>query len=113
MSQPPPLTPASVVRLRREGGVAHFPGLARPRCIDCARYSQAQRDELWRLLSCAEAGAGQGEAPGADRRRFSLRVEDADGATLWRVTVAEDAVPAGLLEWWRRADAQAENGGEP
>lgn len=111
MSQPPHLTPDNVVRLRREGGLAHFPGLARPRCIDCARCSEAQRDELWRLLSSAEAG--RDEANSADRRRFCLRVDDASGASLWSVTVAEEAVPPGLLEWWRRADPQAENGGEP
>ncbi|WP_010627302.1 protealysin inhibitor emfourin [Halomonas sp. KM-1] len=115
MSQPPPLTPASVVWLRREGGVAHFPGLARPRCIRCARYSEAQRDELWRLLSSAEAGraAGREEAQGADRRRFCLSVEDADGASLWSLTLAEEALPGGLLEWWRRADDEAKNEGDP
>ncbi|MCE8020560.1 hypothetical protein HOP51_10650 [Halomonas sp. MCCC 1A11036] len=113
MSQPPHLTRDNVVRLQREGGLAHFPGLARPRCIDCARCSEAQRDELWRLLSYAEANAGQGGAPGADRRRFCLRVEDASGASIWNVTVAEEVVPPGLLEWWRRADIQAENGSGP
>lgn len=113
MSQPPPLTPASVVRLRREGGVAHFPGLSQPRCIHCARYSEAQRDELWQLLSSAESGAELEEAPGADRRRFCLSVEDANGASLWLLTVAEEAVPQGLIEWWRQADASAENGSVP
>ncbi|MEQ4540234.1 MAG: protealysin inhibitor emfourin [Billgrantia sp.] len=115
MSQPPPLTPASVVRLRREGGVAHFPGLARPRCIRCARYSEAQRDELWRLLSSAEAGraAGREEVEGADRRRFCLSVEDASGTTLWGLTVAEETVPPALIEWWRRADDEAKNEGDP
>ncbi|MCE8010578.1 hypothetical protein HOP54_18525 [Halomonas daqingensis] len=113
MSQPPPLTPTSVVRLRREGGVAHFPGLARPRCIRCARVSEAQRDELWRLLSCAEAEAGLEEGPGADRRRFCLSVEDASGTTLWGLTVAEETVPPALIEWWRRADDEAKNEGDP
>ncbi|QTP55814.1 hypothetical protein HNO51_14650 [Billgrantia sulfidoxydans] len=113
MSRPPRLTSGSVVRLRREGGVAHFPGLSQPRCIDCARYSEAQRDELWRLLCGAEAGAGQVASPGADRRRFSLSVEDADGASLWALTVAEEALPRELVAWWQRADTEAERGGGP
>lgn len=113
MSQPPPLTPVNVVRLRREGGVAHLPGLARPRCIHCARYSEAQRDELWHLLSSAESGAGGEEVSGADRRRFCLSVEDANGNSLWLLTVAEDAMPQELIEWWRRADTSAENGSAP
>lgn len=113
MSQPPRLTPESVIRLQREGGLAHFPGLARPRCIHCARYSKAQRDELWQLLSCAEAGATPAEVPGADRRRFCMSVEDPNGTSLWRLTLVEEAVPHGLIEWWRRADTQAENGNAP
>ncbi|MFQ3787791.1 protealysin inhibitor emfourin [Halomonas sp. A29] len=111
MSLPPTLTPASVVRLRREGGMAHFPGLARPRCIHCDRYSEAQREELWQLLSCAEAAPA--EAPGADRRRFCVSVEEPSGTSVWMLTVAEEAVPQGLIEWWRRADVSAENGNVP
>lgn len=115
MSQPPPLTAASVVWVRREGGVAHFPGLARPRCIRCARYSEAQRDELWRLLASAEAqrGASHEEAQGADRRWFCLSVEDGGGASLWSLAVAEEALPNELMAWWRRAEDEAKNESQP
>ncbi|MCC5884230.1 MAG: hypothetical protein JJU25_16555 [Halomonas sp.] len=107
MSRPPELTEASVVWLRREGGVAHFPGLARPRCIHCAHYSKAQRDELWQLLS--SLNEAEAAAPGADRRRFCLSIEDASRDALWSLTVSEEAAPPRLLEWWR----QAENGSVP
>lgn len=113
MSQPPPLTPASVVWLRREGAWRISPGWRAHAASAVLRVSEAQRDELWRLLSCAEAGAGLEEGPGADRRRFCLSVEDASGTTLWGLTVAEETVPPALIEWWRRADDEAKNEGDP
>lgn len=113
MSQPPRLTPNSVIRLRREGGLAHFPGLARPRCIHCSRYSQAQRDELWHLLSCMDGRTGDPDTPGADRRRLHLSVEDGSGAPAWRLEVDEALAPDWLLECWHRADPEGENSGSP
>jgi hypothetical protein len=113
MSQPPLLTPDSVIRLRREGGLAHFPGLARPRCIHCSRYSEAQRNELWHLLARVEAQAGEPDAPGADRRRFCLSIEDAAGTSVWGVALDEEMVPRWLLECWRRAGPEGENGSVP
>ncbi|MGQ4879573.1 protealysin inhibitor emfourin [Billgrantia sp. LNSP4103-1] len=113
MRQPPRLTEESVIRLRREGGLAHFPGLARPRCIHCDRYSEAQRDELWRLMSHVESLGGDSRAFGADRRRFHLSVEDASGTPVWTQEIAEEAAPRWLLECWRRAEPEGENGGVP
>ncbi|MDN3520275.1 protealysin inhibitor emfourin [Halomonas ramblicola] len=101
---PPTLVPASVLRLSREGGVAHFPGLARPRRIHCARYSEAQRGELQRLLATA-ARACPVEA-GADRRLLHLSLEDDRGAEVWTLTIAEEAVPPALLDWWRHAESE-------
>lgn len=111
MSRPPELTAASVIRLRREGGLAHFPGLTCPRFIHCSRYSEAQRDELWQLLARVEvrAGTGPSEATDTDRRRFCLSVEDESGTSVWMVTVAEEAAPQGLVEWWRRAGVPTES----
>lgn len=104
LADPPPLTPASVLRLSREGGVAHFPGLARPRCIHCARYSEAQRGELQRLLvTAARACPAEG---GGDRRLLRLSLEDGGGVVVWTLTVAEEAVPSALLDWWRRAEGE-------
>ncbi len=115
MSRPPELTAASVIRLRREGGLAYIPGLTCPRFIHCSRYSEAQRDELRQLLSSLhETAAGTAAGtPVADRRCFCLSVEGADGGSIWSLTVAEEAMPPRLLEWWRRADRAAENGGAP
>lgn len=111
----PVLTPASVLWLSREGGVAHFPGLVRPRRIHCALCSETQRVELQRLLTAlAQACPSDGTPTGADRRLLHLSVEDAAGTVVWALTVAEDAAPEALLKWWRRAGAgpgQGENAG--
>lgn len=92
---------ASVLWLSREGGVAHFPGLARPRRIDFSRCSEAQRDELRRLLGELARLAETGMA-GADRRLLCARLEDDGGAT-WTCAVAEEEAPEALLRWWRDA----------
>ncbi len=75
----------------------------------CARYSEAQRAELWRLLSHVEVEAGASHASGADRRRFCLSVEDATGTSVWTLEIEEEKAPRWLLECWRRADPEGEN----
>ncbi|WP_104202124.1 protealysin inhibitor emfourin [Billgrantia saliphila] len=106
-SHPPRLTSASVLRLKREGGLAHFPGLARPRRLDCARCSESQRAELQRLLELvAESCRGDAEPAGADRRWLQLSVEDDSGCEIWKLCAVEESVPVALLEWWRRADSE-------
>ncbi|KAA0012578.1 hypothetical protein F0A17_06420 [Billgrantia pellis] len=107
VSHPPRLTSASVLRLKREGGLAHFPGLARPRRLDCSRFSEAQRAELQRLLELTvESCRGDAEPEGADWRRLQLSVEDDSGREIWQLRAIEEAVPMALLEWWRRAESE-------
>ncbi|MBS9404314.1 hypothetical protein KG088_11805 [Halomonas sp. TRM85114] len=102
----PILTASSVLRLHREGGVAHFPGLARPRCIECRQCSAAQRDELQQLLEAVTRACASEMPPlGADRRLLSLSVEEDDGKVIWTQKVDEDAAPKELLRWWRQAAA--------
>ncbi|MDT8896525.1 hypothetical protein RSO41_17895 [Halomonas sp. I1] len=98
----PRLTAASVLRLSREGGVAHMPGLARPRWIRCDRCSEAQRAELQALLDEA-VRCGERRMPGVDRRLLHLWVEEGGEAPVWTLSVAEDTVPETLLRWWRLA----------
>lgn len=111
---PPALGPGRVIWFRREGGLAHFPGLARPRLIVCARYSEAQCRELQQLLAClAQAGVHEnGAPPGADRRQFHVSVKDENGALLWTLDVDEGWVPRELLTWWQRAVADTQEGQE-
>lgn len=103
----PTLTASSVLRLSREGGVAHFPGLARPRRIECRQCSAAQRHELQQLLEAVTRACAPEVSPsGADRRLLSLSVEECDGKVIWAQKVDEDAAPEELLRWWREAAAE-------
>ncbi|MBZ9557444.1 MULTISPECIES: protealysin inhibitor emfourin [unclassified Modicisalibacter] len=102
----PPLEPGSVVVIRREGGVARFPGLAAPRRLRCDDLSAAQRERLASLL------AGLVETPaapaGADRQCYHLAIErpdegspDGDGQTIWRLVLDETQTPEALIGLWR------------
>lgn len=102
---PPPLGPGSVLAIRREGGLAHFPGLAKPRRIRCADCSEGQRRWLARLL--AEAADHDAVEPpvGADRRVFRLDIdEERDairGGTVWTLILGEEQAPPALIELWQ------------
>lgn len=88
--------------------MVHFPGLARPRRIHCARCSEAQRVELQGLLTAlTQTCSPDTTMAGADRRLLHLSVEDEDGSVMWALTVAEDAASPALLHWWRHAEAEA------
>ncbi|RCV91876.1 hypothetical protein DU505_02075 [Billgrantia montanilacus] len=91
-----------MLRLSREGGLAHFPGLARPRCVHCTGCSEEQLGELQSLL-LALPGASVAEA-GNDRRRFCVALVGEGGEVLWSQVVAEESAPQALLAWWRRAE---------
>ncbi|HSP57711.1 MAG TPA: protealysin inhibitor emfourin [Halomonas sp.] len=105
----PTLTASSVLRLSREGGVAHFPGLARPRRIECRQFSELQRGELQALLEdVSRACTPEGPPSGADRRVLSLSVEEDDGKVTWTRQIAEDAAPEALLRWWRESAVEQE-----
>ncbi|MFD2189323.1 protealysin inhibitor emfourin [Pistricoccus aurantiacus] len=100
---PPSLTPATVVCLSREGGVAHFPGLAKPRRIVCARLDDAQREDLQRLLATAQQHQEPISSESADRRVIKVLIELKDsGETVWSLQLAEDQAPQELLELWKQ-----------
>ncbi len=72
------------VELRIDGGLAYFPGLARPVMLDGARLSAADQAELARLCRAALADPGPESAARAealpDARRYRLAI-DIDGET--------------------------------
>ncbi|MDR5904249.1 protealysin inhibitor emfourin [Franzmannia qiaohouensis] len=100
--QPPPLDISSRLSLRREGGIAHFPGLAQPRLVCCDRLGEAQRERLWQLLAeAARCAATPVPSGGVDQRRFHLAIEDAEGRCQWAMALDEQLMPEALLRLWR------------
>lgn len=102
----PALEPGSVVVIRREGGVAHFPGLVAPRRLRCDDLSAGQRESLTKLL---QSLAGMPPAPaGADRQCYHLAIErpdeahpDGDGQAIWSLALDETQTPESLVVLWR------------
>ncbi|GHA95526.1 protealysin inhibitor emfourin [Modicisalibacter luteus] len=102
MSQSTPrLGPHSVLLIRREGGIAHFPGLASPRRIRCAQCTEEQRQWIQSLLE--QAGQYLDIEGGADRRRFCLEIteEDASTSPTWTLSFDESQAPAALIRLWQ------------
>jgi hypothetical protein len=68
------------IELTTEGGIAHFPGLAKPTVIDAAQLSESEARELAKLLEAAhffDRGV-QEPAPtqgAADYRTYSITIE--------------------------------------
>nr|WP_299242431.1 protealysin inhibitor emfourin [uncultured Halomonas sp.] len=98
----------SVVAIRREGGVAAFPGLMKPRRIHCAEYTDEQRRELEGVLNLAARTCSATPAPGADRRVFHVHVEEPqhpDAAEsdfcVWSLSLNEEETPEALIALWK------------
>lgn len=73
------------IQLSQEGGLAAFPGLARPRSVELSELpaEQAQaiehglRDARFHELPASVGGGGRDSASrGADQRRYTLTVEE-------------------------------------
>ncbi len=110
------LGPHSRLVIRREGGLAHFPGLAAPRCIEGDKCTPGQRRWLENLLLAAlrcEVEA-EGEATGADRRVFRLAIDEpgeavdeasaAPAQPRWTLSVDETRAPGSLVSLWRHGE---------
>ncbi|WP_227370148.1 protealysin inhibitor emfourin [Halomonas sp. M20] len=98
----------SVVAIRREGGVAAFPGLMKPRKIQCADCTDEQRRELEDVLNLAARTSSDTPAPGADRRVFHVHVEEPqhqDAAEpdfcVWSLSLNEEETPEALIALWK------------
>ncbi|SDM00844.1 hypothetical protein SAMN05661010_03083 [Modicisalibacter muralis] len=110
---PPPLGPDSVLAIRREGGLAHFPGLAKPRRIRCAEYSEGQRRWLARMLAEAAAHDTSEALSGADRRVFRLDIDEEHDATrvstVWTLILAEEQAPSALVSLWQGGQVEEDD----
>lgn len=100
----PRLGSHSVLLIRREGGIAHFPGLAAPRRIHCDQCSEEQRQWLQELLE--QARQYPDIDGGADRRRLCIEVAENDSPTAtaspaWTLSLDESRAPEALLRLWR------------
>lgn len=108
---PPALGHSRILVIRREGGLAHFPGLSAPRQIDCGECSEGQRRWLERVLRQA-AQYDAGETPGADRRAFHVDVEEAAylhqpevaRRHIWSLILAEEHTPSELVALWKHGE---------
>lgn len=94
-----------MLAIRREGGLAYFPGLAKPRRIRCAECSESQRRWLARLLVEAAAHDTTDSLNGADRRIFRLDIDEEHDATrvstVWTLILAEEQAPCALVSLWQ------------
>lgn len=110
-THPPALDRSRILVIRREGGLAHFPGLSAPRQIDCGECSDSQRRWLERVLREA-AQRDASEVPGADRRTFHIDVEEAGSLRqpeasrrhIWSLTLAEERTPGELVALWQHGE---------
>jgi hypothetical protein len=105
MSQSTPrLGSHSVLLIRREGGIAHFPGLASPRRIQCAQCSEEQRQWLQSVLE--QARQYSDVEGGADRRRFCIEIAEDEAPTTetsptWTLSLDETRAPEALIRLWQ------------
>lgn len=73
------------ITLRQEGGIAHFPGLARPRVLDTASLPEDDARFVEELVDAAKLFSRPEVpvTPGADRRTYHITVErDGESRTL-------------------------------
>nr|WP_298373742.1 protealysin inhibitor emfourin [uncultured Halomonas sp.] len=99
----------SIVAIRREGGVAAFPGLMKPRRIQCDECTDEQRRELEGVLNLAARTCSDTPAPGADRRVFHVDIEEpqqkdaaeSDICCVWSLSMNEEETPEALVSLWK------------
>ena len=79
-----------------DGGLAAFPGLRRPRTIDCSRLSPARAARLQELVDAARFFSAPPPAParGADLRSYVIEIDD--GRQCRTLTIPEPIADAGL-----------------
>ena len=69
------------IRLEMEGGIAHFPGLARPFTVDTTTLSADEGAHAVAMVTAlgerSEKGASRAPAPGAaDLRQYTVTIDD-------------------------------------
>ncbi|SHE30240.1 hypothetical protein SAMN02745148_00077 [Modicisalibacter ilicicola DSM 19980] len=114
---PPVLGAKSIIAIRREGGLAAFPGLMTLRRIHCDECTEQQRRWLQALLSQAVRACDDSPPPGADRRVFSVDIQecgddkavDADARRVWSLSIPEEQMPEALRSLWEHGMSGDEN----
>ena len=85
------------ITLRTEGGIAHFPGLARPHVLDTAALSESDARAVEDLVNAAQFFT-RPDAPapgGADRRKYTVTVtRDEESRTLHAYDPLDPALSA-------------------
>jgi hypothetical protein len=100
------------VELKTEGGVAFFPGLARPFVLDGATLSVAERERLSVLVEQCRFFERKDPAPpvrrGADAREYVLTVE-AEATRRRTLRLRDPVAPdlAALLDFVRAKEREA------
>ncbi|QSQ27574.1 hypothetical protein JY651_22840 [Pyxidicoccus parkwayensis] len=98
------------IELKREGGVAFFPGLSRPHSVDLESLPPETAEALQRAVREArffEQPAVVGTATrGADRTRYTVTIEDDGGQrhTVQLVEPVEEPQLRALLELLKQAE---------
>jgi hypothetical protein len=74
------------IELKIEGGIAYFPGLAKPRKIDSQQLSKEESTELERLVDAAHffdlaPKVGKVQQGAADYRQYTIQLPMASNAT--------------------------------
>jgi hypothetical protein len=114
MIQLPPLDQATIVRVTREGGLAHVPGLSRPRSYQLGNCSEELRQQIDAALQSAAPHAGAASGPGAaggDQRFYRVEVVMQGSSTTTATThsgsisfeVPEAEAPEALVHLWKGA----------
>lgn len=107
------------VTLTTEGGLAYFPGLARPVTIDDTTLPPEQSAELHRLVAAADffhqpPVAGMPPPGAADYRTYTLTIEDADHTNTLRMTdLTQDPALRDLLRYVQSLRSTSQSPGNP
>lgn len=100
----PWLDPNAIIEIAREGGVAFFPGLGKPRKILLSASGADERQRIIALLGSAAALAVPAAGRGDQRYfRIDIRAESAPGAAVRTLLIPEQDATHELTELWERA----------
>lgn len=95
------------VQLKIEGGIAHFPGLSRPRVIESDKLSEEEAAELERLVDAAHffeapTVVGKVREGAADYRQYTVTIAEGRRSHTVRLTdPIEDVNLLALLDFIR------------
>jgi hypothetical protein len=104
MTTLPPWDTVIAVQVKRQGGVAAIPALARSRTISLRLCPQDERGRLCAAL--AQAAAQAEESCGAgDQRYFTVEILRDGEAEPLRFNVPEASAPEPLVRLWRDGKA--------